>query len=184
MPTISILWKRLDAPGHDAASMLEDVGESRIHGASVFSGGGQATWLSYSLILDSHWRAMRGAISGGSGPDLVDVHIERSSEGVWSFNGSVVSGLDDCLDLDYGFTPATNLSQIRRASLRRGQTAEFRVAWFDLSIATIRPLLQRYERRSASTYWYESPEFGYSGLLEFDEAGFCHSYPGLWQVAS
>ena len=43
-------------------------------------------------------------------------------------------------------------------------------------------LLQRYERRSAFTYWYEAPRFKYAALLEVDAVGFARRYPGLWEV--
>jgi hypothetical protein len=34
--------------------------------------------------------------------------------GVWRLNDLEISGLDECVDLDLGFTPATNLLPIRR----------------------------------------------------------------------
>ena len=116
----------------------------------------------------------------GSHP--VEFKVLRTAACVWTLNGSVVHGLDNCLDLDLGFTPATNLLQLRRAALAVGQGADVPVAWLDVSAGTLEVLHQRYERRSETTYWYESPKFDYAGLLEVDAAGFIQRYPGLWQA--
>ena len=45
-------------------------------------------------------------------------------------------------------------------------------------------LPQRYERRSATTYWYESPTAGYAELLELAPSGFVSRYPGLWEAVA
>ena len=47
----------------------------------------------------------------------------RSAAGVWTLDGAAVSGLEACVDLDLGFTPATNLLQIRRLALALGSIA-------------------------------------------------------------
>jgi hypothetical protein len=113
---------------------------------------------------------------------LVEFTITRTTEGAWSLNGDVVQRLEGCMDLDFGFTPATNLVQLRRLALAVGDAADAPVAWFDASAGTLDVLAQRYERRSETTYWYQAPRFGYAGLLEVSPAGFVCRYPGLWEA--
>jgi len=84
--------------------------------------------------------------------------------------------------LDLGFTPATNLSQLRRIALAEGQAADVPVAWLDVATGSLVALPQRYERRTASTYWYEAPSVGYADLLEVAPSGFVRRYPGLWEA--
>ncbi len=91
-------------------------------------------------------------------------------------------GWTRCLDLDLGFTPATNALQIRRVALAEGQAADVPVAWLDVSAGTLELLQQRYERRAGATYWYEAPRFSYAALLEVTAAGFVRLYPGLWEM--
>jgi hypothetical protein len=43
-------------------------------------------------------------------------------------------------------------------------------------------LPQRHERRTSSTYRYESPTVSYEALLELTPAGFIRRYPGLWEL--
>ena len=97
-------------------------------------------------------------------------------------NGAAVEGLDHLVDLDFGFTPATNVLQLSRIALEPGQRAEVPVAWFDLDSASLIELPQIYERRSEASYWYEAPTVPYRALLEIAPNGFVRSYPGLWRL--
>lgn len=106
----------------------------------------------------------------------------RTASGAWSQNGVVTPEVDGLMDLDYGFTPATNLPQIRRIALKVGESADVPVAWFDVSDGTLSVLPQRYERRTSRTYWYEAPRFGYTAELVMGPDGFVLSYPDLWEA--
>lgn len=147
----------------------------------MFAENRTPTQLAYQVTCDDGWRTLHGEVRGWSGGQPIGFRIVRTREGVWTLNGAVVSGLEGCLDLDFGFTPATNLLQLRRAALAVGQAADVPVAWLDVSVATLDRLEQRYERRSAATYWYEAPRFDYAALLEVDPVGFVERYPGLWE---
>jgi uncharacterized protein len=87
----------------------------------------------------------------------LDFRIARSEAGIWTLNGQVVPHLDECVDLDFGFTPATNLFQLRRVALQVGEAADVLVAWLDVPVGTLDTLHQRYERRTAEGYWCEAP---------------------------
>jgi hypothetical protein len=67
-------------------------------------------------------------------------------------------------------------------ALAEGQAAEAPAAWLDVSAGTLQVLPQRYERRTAATYWYEAPTVGYAGMLEVTPIGFTRRYPGLWEM--
>jgi hypothetical protein len=78
----------------------------------------------------------------------LDFRVTRTPSGGWSLNGRVVPGLDGCVDLDFGFTPATNLVPARRVALEVGQDADVPVAWLEVPDGTLTPLHQRYGPRS------------------------------------
>jgi len=177
----AVLWRRLDVPGHDACRLEQCAGGWRIEGTAVFAENGRPTQLAYQVTCDDGWRTLHGEVHGWAGSERVSFSVARAPDGVWRLNGAPVSGLEGCLDLDYGFTPATNLLQLRRAALAVGQAADVPVAWLDVSAATLDRLEQRYERRREATYWYEAPRFDYAALLELDPAGFVERYPGLWE---
>jgi hypothetical protein len=177
-----MLWRRLDAPGHDACRLEEDEAGWRLDGTAVFRESGAPTLLTYSLAGDRAWHTRYGRVHGWVGEQSVEFAIERTAGGAWTLDGTVVPGLESCVDLDLGFTPATNLSQLRRLALAPGQSADAPVAWLDLSSARLSVLPQRYERRSDVLYWYEAPSVGYADLLVVAPTGFIRSYPGLWEV--
>jgi hypothetical protein len=108
--------------------------------------------------------------------------MERTNQGGWTLNSVAVPGLESCVDLDFSFTPATNLPQLRRIALAAGQTADVPVAWLDAAAGALTLLPQRYERRSGDTYWYQAPSLNYEGLLEVSSTGFIRRYPGLWEA--
>jgi len=178
----SILWRRLDSPGHDACRLEQHESGWQVEGTAVFQLGGRPARLSYAAACDLSWRALSGHVRGWIGDRTVELSIERSSGGAWTLDGEVVSGLRECMDLDFGFTPSTNLLQLRRLALANGQGADAPAAWLDVSTGTLDVLVQRYERRSETTYWYQAPRFGYAEMLDVDSVGFVRRYPGLWEV--
>ena len=89
--------------------------------------------------------------------------------------------MEGCLDLDFGFTPATNYLQLRRLDTPVGETREFDVAWFDGEGGLIR-LPQTYQRLTETTYDYASSQGGYRAVLEMDPGGFVVHYPTLWRA--
>ncbi len=177
----SILWRRLDSPGHDACRLEQHDAGWRLEGTAVFELDGVPACLTYIAACDASWRTQRGHVSGWIGDRSVELAIERVAKGAWTLNGEDVPGVEHCLDLDFGFTPSTNLLQLRRLALAEGQAADAPAAWLDVSTSALSILVQSYERRSDTTYWYEAPRFDYAELLEVDRDGFVRRYPGLWQ---
>jgi len=133
-------------------------------------------------MCDLGWHTQQGEVHGWFGGTTVDFIIIRSAGREWTVNGAAVPGLEECIDLDFGFTPATNLLQLRRMALAQGQAVNAPVAWLDASMGTLDFLEQRYERRTETAYWYEAPRFEYAATLEVTPDGFITRYPGLWEA--
>ena len=172
-------WRRLDWPGHDAASFRCIDDGWVLEGAAAFDHDAGPTAVAYQVETDVRWETRRGMITGFLAGGAIRHEIERDSAG-WRLNGARIDGLGHLVDLDYGFTPATNVLQLSRIALKVGQKAEVPVAWFDLDSVSLIELPQLYERRGEASYWYEAPTVPYQGLLEIAPNGFVRSYPGLW----
>ena len=149
----------------------------------VYAGARSATkvpaCLAYEVACDRAWRRV-GAVRGRIGDDPVEYVVVRTAGGIWTLNGAPGAGLDNLADLDFGFTPATHLQQLRRIGLTVASGPQVPVAWLDTTGGLVR-LPQRYERRTESTYWYEAPTVGYAGELVIGPDGFARRYPGLWE---
>jgi uncharacterized protein len=174
-------WMRLNRPGRDAALLRPSGGGWLLQGAAAFDHDDGSAAVAYQVEADGRWRTRRGVISGFLGDKTISHEIRRDDKG-WRLNGVAIGGLKRLVDLDYGFTPATNALQLSRIALKPGQRAEVPVAWFDLDSASLVELPQIYERRGASSYWYEAPTVPYQALLEIAPSGFVRSYPGLWRL--
>ncbi len=177
----TMFWRRIDLPGHDACRLERHGDGWRLDGAAVFcNNDGRAARLDYRVHCDGAWHAQWGRVRGWVGTSAVDVAIARSAKGGWSLNDQAMPELAHCIDLDLGFTPATNLLQLRRLNLAIGESAEAPAAWVDLDGDSLSPLEQHYERRSATAYWYRAPRFDYAAMLVVTPDGFVSDYPELW----
>jgi hypothetical protein len=174
-------WRRLDRPGHDAALLRPHTDGWLLLGAAVFEHEAGPTSVAYQVEVDARLATKRGSLSGFLGDRAVRHEIVRDERG-WRLDGVLVAGLEHLVDLDYGFTPATNALQLLRMALPPGQKADVPVAWFDLGSASLIELPQSYERRGESSYWYEAPTVPYRALLEIAPNGFVQHYPGLWRL--
>jgi len=184
MKTVAtLMWRRLDAPGHDVCR-LEHNGEAwQIDGAAVFRhDDGRDAQLHYRVRCDKAWHAQWGTVRGWLGSQAIELAISRGAHGAWKLNDEAVPDLGHCVDLDLGFTPATNLLALRRMHLAEGEAADAPAAWVDLAGIGLAELAQRYERRGADTYWYSAPRFDYAALLKVTPEGFVRHYPRLWEA--
>jgi uncharacterized protein len=176
-------WMRLDRPGCDAALLQPMSGGWLLKGAASFDHNDGSAVVAYQVEVDARWRTRRGLISGFLGGKSVLHQIERDDTG-WRLDSDGFAGLERLVDVDFGFTPATNLLQLSRIALKPGESAQVPVVWFDLDSASLVELSQTYERRSEATYWYEAPTVAYQALLEIAPSGFVRSYPGLWRLVA
>jgi hypothetical protein len=175
------LWRRIDTPGHDAALLTRSAVGWRLLGTAVFLHADGPARLSYELVLDADWRTVRGSVRGFLAGRQIERKIVRGERG-WTLDDVRVAGLDHLVDLDLGFTPATNLQQLRRARLAAGEGVDLPVAWLDAGADALEELPQRYERLDATRVRYSAPSVPYAATLELADSGFVRLYPGLWEM--
>ena len=175
-------WRKLDSPGHDSCRFFELADGYRLLGAAVFLESGLVCHLQYDVMADAAFRTRSACVTGFVGTTSVDVRIQTSGDQHWEVDGKHDSRIDGCLDVDLGFTPATNLLPLRRLALRVGQEAEAPAAYLAFPAMQFILLSQRYKRLSRTEYDYESPSFGYRGTLRVSPIGAVVQYPGLFEL--
>src|ERR1700749_4778570 len=132
MPPIStMLWRRLDAPGHDACRLAPNADGWKVEGTAVFHHENGPANIAYAIQCDLQWSTVSGKITGFVGERLIDYFVSRK-DGVWQLNGAALPGLAHLLDLDLGFTPATNIQQLRRVAMADNEAGQLPVAWVDV----------------------------------------------------
>ena len=93
MTTASVLWRRLDTPGHDACRLEGSDAGWQIDGTAVFREDGVLARLDYQVGCDLEWVTQQGHVCGWLGPQHVEFTIVRTAGGVWTLNGDVVAEL-------------------------------------------------------------------------------------------
>lgn len=152
-------------------------------GAAFRHEDGRLVQLHYRVRCDRAWHTQWATVRGWLGGEAIDLSIVRDAHGGWKLNDAPVTDLGHCVDLDLGFTPATNMLPLRRLHLAQGESAEAPAAWLELGgEGGLSELNQRYERRSESDYWYAAPRFDYAAMLVVMPEGFVTRYPALWEA--
>ena len=104
--------------------------------------------------------------------------------GTRSIDGAEIENVGGLLDVDLGFTPATNTNAIRRLGLAIGEEVETTAVWLDTEDWGFKPLKQVYRRLSKTEFAYASPSHDYAAILITDDFGIVRSYPQLWAAVS
>ena len=125
---ISVLWQRVDMPGHEAVRVYEGEDGWYLDGAAIFSFDGKPCRLEYLIECDSDWITSFATVDGFVGEEVVAIEIE-AEDGVWYLNGDEIRDVEGCTDIDLNFSPVTNLLPIKRSDLAIGSEASVRAAW-------------------------------------------------------
>ncbi len=182
MPDVSVLWRRLDQPGHEYGRLFSQHSCWHLAGTAVFAHNQQPCRLDYLVVCDSGWQTLSGKVAGWVGNEAIEIELSADSARRWRLNGTECPELATCIDLDLNFSPSTNLLPIRRLGLAIGQEAAVRAAWLRFPSFTLEPLEQLYRRLDAATYRYESAGGRFVTELQVNAAGFVTHYPNFWQV--
>ncbi|HZN62310.1 MAG TPA: putative glycolipid-binding domain-containing protein [Planctomycetota bacterium] len=183
MKSHSILWERLDLPGHEACALMEGRGRLELSGTAIFSHRGSPCALRYSVETAEGGRTRRARVEGIVGRHPVDIRIRADRRRRWTINGRPCPQVEGCEDVDLNFSPSTNTLPIRRLSLAVGDRASVRAAWLRFPDFTFHPLDQVYHRKSRSSYRYGSSS-GFSAVVEVNSAGLVTRYGGVWKAVA
>jgi hypothetical protein len=178
----TILWRRLDRPGHESVRLFSRDSNWHLNGTAVFMHEQQPCRLDYLIICDSNWQTLSGRVAGWVGPAIVEVDLTVDSNHRWRLNGNACPEVEGCSDLDLNFSPSTNLLPIRRLNLAIGEGAKVKAAWLRFPSFTLEPLEQIYRRIDQTRYRYESAGGKFVTELEVNAAGLVTRYPNFWKA--
>lgn len=173
-------WTRLDTDGHDACRLARTSAGWRLAGCATFLHEAKACALAYAVDCDDAWRTLSARVDGFVGHDRLVFDVSRAGD-TWLMNGMPQPDAAGQIDLDLGFTPATNLLALRRLDLAQGAHATAPAAYYLEFTTALGRLDQTYRRLDENRYAYESPAHGYRAELVVHPTGFVTDYPGLWR---
>ena len=172
----AVLWQASD--GGSELCVLERRGHGwRLRGTVLTHDADEPIEIGYEVTADSTWAtegaAVQVAIAGGDPQEVSELGT------LWS-GATRPPQYRDCVDVDLGFTPATNTLPIRRLGLGVGEEAEIAVAWLVWPELSVRPVRQGYARLAEDRYRYTQDDF--TAELVVDDQGLVLEYEGLWRA--
>lgn len=182
-PTESrVRWRRMDVPGREEARVERTPAGWRLTGELEVEEAGLAARLRYAIECDPEWRTRSAVIEGDAGGGPIQFALAADGVGHWTCDGAPVPDLAGALDIDLGFTPATNTLPIRRMDLAVGESAPVRSAWLRFPELRLEPLEQVYTREAELSFRYHALVDGepFIARLDTDAFGRVVRYGGLW----
>jgi hypothetical protein len=176
-------WRRLDSEGHDTCRLYQIADGWRLTGCAIFDLEGNPCLLNYTVDTDARWRTISAGVSGAIGFEELRLEIEAVPGRGWLLNGVAQNFAGSPLDLDLGFTPATNLLAIRRLDPPLGSDTLAPAAYLAFPDLELRLLEQTYRKTGNTTFAYAAPVYDYKAELTVSPSGFVIDYPGLWSGA-
>jgi hypothetical protein len=166
--------------GYDACLLSQAEGGYSLKGQAIFVQDGQPCCVAYQVTCDAGWQTKSARVDGFLGLRELLYAIERAADGRWTLNDEIQRDVAGLVDVDLGFTPASNLLAIRRFDLDVGQATPAPAAYLTFPELRLTRLEQRYRRLDKVRYAYAAPLFDYDDTLEVSPTGFVLDYPGLW----
>ncbi len=177
-------WRRLDVPGREEACIEQTTKGWRLAVRLEAVEANVSAQLGYVIECQRDWRTCQAIVSGSASGDPIRFEFSADGEGHWILNGAPLPLVEGALDIDLGFTPATNLLPIRRLDLAVGCRADVRTAWVRFPELRVEALEQSYEREAAQVFRYDAWVDGerFQARLDTDEFGRVLLYEGLWEA--
>jgi uncharacterized protein len=152
----------------------------RLAGAVRIIRDGTPVEIDYQVDCAPDWTTRSGVVE----IPALDIDLRfRVDAGSWTVDGERRPDLEGCVDVDLGWTPATNTLPIRRLDSATDVPQTIRAAWLRWPELVILPSDQTYTRRRDRLWTYASGEF--TADLEVDEHGVVVDYgqPPIWAGA-
>ena len=177
-------WRRTDVPGREEALVERTATGWRLSGELDVVEAELAAQLRYVIECDAEWRTRSALIEGEADSTPIRFALTADGAGHWTRDGVTLPVLSGALDVDLGFTPATNTLPIRRLRLAVGASAPVRSAWLRFPELRLEPLEQTYTREAEHVFRYHALVDGepFIARLDTDVFGRIVRYEGLWEL--
>lgn len=181
-PDTVIHWRRLDVFGREHSRIQQVPSGWRLEGKVEVSESGVSARLDYVVECDPTWLTRSALVYGEADGRPVRFALSADGAGNWTADDQVLSAVSGALDIDLGFTPATNTLPIRRLALQVGESANVRCAWLRFPELRLEALDQTYTREAERVYRYAANVDGepFTARLDTDAYGRVIHYEGLW----
>lgn len=179
--SVIALWRPWIDDGLEHLRVTRTEERAVADGAIVRALGTTPFRAAYRITCDGDWKFQRVELQVGTDHDRSLV-LTSDGNGRWhDADGSELSRLRGCFEIDISATPFTNTLAIGRLQLAVGQSADLLAAYIRLPELTVEAVPQRYtcvERGEArSAFKYEGLFRNFTAVLPVDENLLVLDYP-------
>lgn len=172
-----MLWTSAELASAEHFTLESQAGGQLLSGTTVVVFDDRPAHIRYSVGVDHEWRT--GAVDVEIVDDRQRTVQMRVDDGAWRVDSVARADLVGCVDVDLGWTPATNTLPIRRLRLDIGESAEITAAWLKFPELVVVANRQRYVREGDRRWRYVSGEYDF--VLETNADGVVTRYgDDLW----
>lgn len=182
-PLIRVAWHAGHEFGGDEICTVQRTATGwRLSGDVVTERDGHGLRIRYAIEADAGWHTRAASVRiDEDAANHPARHISLASDGLghWTLDGVPFPDASAAVDVDLGWTPATNTLPIRRLGLEPGESSNVRVVWVRFPELDVVVADQEYERLATDRYRYASGDF--VADLIVDDHGLVTQYESLWR---
>jgi hypothetical protein len=180
---VEVLWHSDELASSEHCS-ISLTGEGTVFvGTAVLPVGDQPGQIQWTAEVDAagRTRSAQAAIATPDASRRLALTVDDQQQ--WRLDGELADHLAGAIDVDFGWTPATNTLPIRRLGLAVGASSTIKAAWVRFPELDVVASEQTYTRLAEDSWRYASGRF--EAELEVDPAtGVVRRYgTDLWRAA-
>ena len=192
-PVRTLLWQRINSPGSEWCALERESDGWGLRGIVLAEADSIPVLVQYAIALATDWstRVVEIAMRSGAASEPRKLKLTVAPDQQWLIDREPgpapatsvedPAALHGLVDIDLGFSPATNTLPIRRLDPAIGEAVAVTAAWVRFPELTIEPLPQTYTRLAERRYRYESAGGAFVAEIEVDDLGLVTTYEGGWR---
>ncbi|MEM9134776.1 MAG: putative glycolipid-binding domain-containing protein [Actinomycetota bacterium] len=119
MATTGVLWTSAEPASAEHLVIDEQTARASLVGTTVLPLEGRPAHIRYTVTADAEWRTTTARVELiGHRRVVVELAVD---DGAWTVDDERRPDLDGCIDVDLGWTPATNILPMRRLGSEVGR---------------------------------------------------------------
>ena len=181
MGDVSVIWRRIDKPGHESARLSLEGSRWHLTGTAVFASDGQSCRLDYLVVCGSDWRTLSGRVTGWIGSRLIEAGWKPMPAAGGSTESTVRPSQAASTSISTSARRQTccrSAGWAWRSAPRRGCGPRGCASRASRSSRSISSTAARATRPIAT----RARGGAFVADLRIDAAGFVTEYPGVWQL--
>jgi uncharacterized protein len=178
----SILWTGLENHSLENCALSITAAGAEVNSTIIGTNENKIFKIDYSIRTNSNWETTFVQLSCRHAAQATFFRLARIGDAQWTVNNEPAAQLDGCVDVDISQTPFTNTLPIRRLQLKKHESRQIKVAYFDLLANELKAAAQQYTSVSDNCYKFENVPNDFEALIEIDDFALVNYYPGLFKM--